>query len=180
MPALNKNSLAKRTRTDFTQDYKMQIFTLWYNSGKPSAERLFSIIITENIKEPLSGEIPTANTIKKWVGNEFEAKATFLDMEVMKSLEKSLVTNKIELLKRHAEIGKEVYEMGLEHLKENGLGNSRNALTAIIEGLRIEAENSGASVKFNELKDKTNEELWGELLKIIQKGKIVSIEPNDE
>lgn len=158
----------------------MQIFTLWYNSGKPSAERLYSIIITENIKEVLSGEIPTKSTIDRWIKKDFEAKSTFLDNEAMKSIEKSLVGNKIQMLKAHAEIGKELYAMGMDYLREEGLGNSRNALTAIIEGMRIETESSGASVKFNELSKMTDEELLGEFSKIVQGSKIVSIGPNDE
>lgn len=153
---------------------------LWYNHGKPSADRLHALIVAENIKEFLSGEIPTLSTVKNWVKTTFQAKATFLDNEAMKSIEKGLVGNKIETLRKHAEIGKELYEMGMQELRENGLGNARNALTAVIEGMRIENESSGAAIKFTELSKMSDEELVGELHKLVSGSKIISIEPNDE
>ena len=180
MPITNKNSLSKSTRTDFTQDYKMQVFTMWYNSGKPSPERFYSLLVEEDVKEPLSGEMPTKSTVTRWIKTDFEAKSTFLDTEAIKAIEKQLVGNKIQMLTAHAAIGRELSQMGMEFLRSEGLGNSRNALSAIIEGLRIETESSGASVKFNELSKMTDEELLGEFTKLVQGSKLVSVGPNDE
>ena len=174
-----KTGLVKRGRPDFTQDYKMKIFTLWYNLGKPSPERLYSEIVTQDIKEGFSGAMPSKTTVYMWVTKDFEAKATFLDMEAAKSIEKQLVGQRIQMLNTHAKYGQELAEMGMAFLKENGLGNSRNALSAVIEGLRIEKESSGAPVKFTELSKLTDEELVGELQKIIEGSPILSIEPND-
>jgi hypothetical protein len=176
---LNQHVQTKRTRTEFTQDYKMKIFMLWYNKGKPVSERLYSIIITENIREPLSGEIPTRTTIDKWIKKDFELKATFLDLEASKAIEKELVANKIQMLQSHSKIGQELYEMGMVHLRTEGLGNSRNALSAVIEGLRIEKESSGVNIKFAELDKLNDEELLAELNKLVVGSEIISIEPND-
>ena len=82
------------------------------------------------------------------------------------------------MLNTHAEVGKDLYKMGMEYLKENGLGNSRNALSAVVEGLRIERESSGTTVKFAELDKMSDEELLEQLSNIVQGSKIVSVGPN--
>lgn len=181
MPRLsdNRNKLV-RSQQNFTDDYKMRIFTLWYNSGKPTSERLYSLIVSEDIKEPLSGDIPTKNTISLWIKRDFESKATFLDNQAMKDLEKQLVKSKLELLNAHALIGKELQVMGMKYLKEKELGNARNALSAVIEGLRIERESSGVSVKFAELDKLNDDELLEELALIVETSDIIDIEPNEQ
>ena len=178
MPRFSDKQSLSRARFHFTEDYKMQIFTLWYNSGKPNADRLYSLIISENIKEPLSGEIPNKNTLVTWVRKDFEIKATFLDAKAIQQLEKQLVQSKLEMLNKHADVGRELYTIGMEYLKENGLGNSRNALSAVVEGLRIERESSGTTVKFAELDKMSDEELFAELASLVQGSKIISVGPN--
>jgi len=164
---------------EFTQDYQMKIFMLWYNSGKPTSSRLYAEIVNQDIRENLSDEMVSENTLRKWIREDFEAKATFLDDEVAKNIEKQLVSDKIHTMQVHAEMGRKLQVIGMEFLEENGLGNARNALSAVLEGMRIEKENSGTAIKLAELDKLSDEELLAELNKLVQDSEIVAIEPND-
>lgn len=166
-------------RINYTDDYKMEVFTIWYNSGKPTSAQLFSKLVADGVKEFQSKSIPTKNILHKWITNEFQSKAIFLDNEVARKLEKDLITRRVEVLNAHAEIGNELYKMGMDYLRENGIGSARNALTAVIEGLRIEKENTGTPVKFAELQSLTDDQLMEEFVKLVtSRSKIISIEPN--
>lgn len=166
-------------RVNYTDDYKMQLFTIWYNSGKITAAQLYSKLVADNIVEYQSKTIPTKNILHKWIQNEFQSKAIFLDNEVARKLEKDLITKRVAVLNEHAGVGNELYNMGMDYLREHGLGSSRNAITAVIEGLRIEKENTGTPVKFAELQSLTDDQLMEEFAKLVtSRSKIVSIEPN--
>lgn len=168
----------KRTKTEFTEDYKMKIFMLWYNSGKPSSDALYSLIISNDIKEGFSGEIPSKTTVSGWVKKLFEAKATFLDLKANEAIEKQMISTKIEMLQEHAKLAQELHTMGMTYLRDNGLGNARNALSAVIDGIRIERESRGTE-KLIELDKLSDKDLLAEFARLIEGSEIVSIEPNN-
>ena len=178
MPIPNRSLLQNKTRIEFTEDYQKQIFILWYNLGKPTSSRLYSVIVEKDLKEELSGEMVSENTLRKWI-KDFEAKAIILDKGVSDELEKQLVADKINTMKFHAEMGRKLQVMGMDYLENNGLGNARNALSAVLEGMRVEKENSGTAIKLAELDKLSNEELVDELRKLVENSEIVDIEPND-
>ena len=117
-----------------TDDYRLATYMLWYNAGKPSAE-----VLRRNLQpDPASGIIPSLGAVQEWIKNIFIPMALELDEQVADSVNQAMVTQRIEMLDRHAVIAKEMQEMALEYLRENGLGSSKNALMALINGVKME------------------------------------------
>lgn len=117
-----------------TDDYRLATYMLWYNSGKPSAEVLHRALRPD----PNSGIKPNVSTLRIWIKDSFIPTALETDERVADEVNQAMVSQRIEMLDRHAEIAKEMQEMALAYLRENGLGSSRNALTALIQGVEME------------------------------------------
>lgn len=160
----------------YSSDYKQKIFVLWYNSGKPSASRLFDLI-TE--PESITGKFPSKSVLQKWISEEFTAEAIFLDEESSQEIEKRLVTDKVEMLLRHAKIGRGMQEKALSYLEENDdLGNARTAITLLVEGLKVERESTGV-VPAQKYSRMTDDELLEKLKEFTVKSPLISVKPNE-
>jgi hypothetical protein len=119
-----------------TDDYRLSVYLLWYNGGKPSAE-----VVHRNLKpDEKSGIKPTINTVREWIKDIFIPMALELDEQVSSSVNKAMVSQRIEMLDRHAVIARDLQEMGMEYLREHGLGSAKSALMAVIKGVEMEHE----------------------------------------
>ena len=114
---------------DFADTYKSEIFTLWYTHGKPQAHKLVHMI--ENI-DTIKHKRPSYTVLSGWIREDFKTLAKDLDQEVAQQLETTLVAEKVAMLERHAVVSREMQEMGLEYLRENGVGGARNAIQLVI------------------------------------------------
>jgi len=155
----------------FSQDYKIYVFSTWYANGKPFPKKLHSML---EKPEPESNKYPQPSTLKKWIDNEFIAQAIFLDEQIAQELEKRLVSEKIEMLARHAVIGKKMQEEAWIYFDgkrdDEGLldlGNARTAITLLVEGLKTERESRGTPVISEKFSRLTDEELVGKLKEYI-------------
>jgi hypothetical protein len=179
MPISNLVHKEIESSANYTQDYRIKCFMLWYNQGRPGYSRL-STIIGKNLPPDANGRYPSKPVLIKWIEEEFVSMAMDLDEQIANQLEVKIVSEKIKMLEEHAKIGHELASMGLEHLKESGLGNARNALTAVIEGLRIERESRGVPQISEKLAKMSDEELLGQLTELISSSSITDIIPNVE
>lgn len=177
---LNKGieSDIKPGHTIYSEDYMTYVFRFWYNNGKRGA-----IYVVDNIPisvDWVTGKVLTTRSVNNWLCNDFVEYAEKLDQEVVKSLDEALVKERIEMLTRQADIGKTLQVQGMEYIQENGLENSRNALTAIIKGIEVERESRGLPLdELLKLKDKSDEELVEQLRMLVDGSDILEIEPAD-
>jgi len=160
----------------FSPDYKIYVFSTWYACGKPNAKKLQGLL---EKPEPESGKFPSPSILKIWIDNEFVAQAIFLDEKVALELENRLTSEKIEMLSRHATIGKGMQETAMSWLEDNpDLGNARTAITMLVEGLKVERESRGTSQmgeKFSKLRD---DQLIDKLKELVMDASdIITIEP---
>jgi len=176
MPILNVDARSNPV-TLFSEDYLTKIFIIWYNANKPSEQRLHQMI-TE--KDPNTNSFLTPNQLKNLIQNEFTAKAAFLDEQAALGLEKQLVSDKLMMMKEHAMLGRQLRDMGMDYLKEHGLGSSRTALSAFIEGIKIEQSSRGTPREIAKIANMTDDELLGTLKELlVDNSQLISIEPSD-
>lgn len=179
MPLLNKDHIERAPlKRSFSDEYKKQIFILWYNSGKPHAAELKRVI---KEPDPLTNQLFTERQLSSLISTEFRALADYFDNEVAKALETKLVSEKVEMLREHAELGKEIAKMGMKYLEEHGIGGSRNALNAIIQGLKIERESRGTPIELAKIAKMSDDQIIDELKTLVEGSEILSLEAaNDE
>ena len=155
----------------FSQDYKIYVFSTWYANGKPFPKKLHAML---EKPEPESNKYPQPSTLNTWINNEFTAQAIFLDEQIAQELEKRLVSEKIEMLSRHAVIGKKMQDeawIWFEGTKTDDghldLGNARTAITLLVEGLKVERESRGTPIIAEKFSRLTDDELVGKLKEYI-------------
>lgn len=148
----------------FSNEYKDEVFIIWYNSGKPPIPALVDLIPPD----PVRGEKPEPNTVRIWVKEIFVPRAELLDEQVFKELESRLVKEKIDMLTRHAETGYKMQDMAFKYLEENVEDLTiSTSIRLLVEGIRIEKESRGLPQAMNKMISMSDEELLGEVEKLI-------------
>jgi DNA-directed RNA polymerase beta' subunit len=111
---------------------------------------------------------PTATTVHGWIKSErFQNQAESLDRSVADEIEARMVKEKVEMLKRHADVGFEIQNMAIDEIRKKKDDLSSNALVRLlIEGIRIERESRGVPQAIEKMVSKTDEELLEEVRKL--------------
>ena len=123
----------------YNDNYKEIVFWAWYNNGKPSAAKLASIIPANE-----EGTYPNNYTLMNWMDDEWYARAEDLDTEVRQEFEKEVVEQKVEMLRKHAKLGGELQDLGLQWLKNNPEKITANAAVRMIkDGWELERASVG-------------------------------------
>ena len=149
----------------FTEDYKDQVFYLWYENGK-----IVNFSLMGAIPVSPNGRKPSEGTIKEWVGQgDWNTRADGLDGQITRVLDNSVIEKRVTMYKRHAEIGRDMVEMGMAYLKENGLKREESAIRAIAEGIDIQRQSIGLAEALQKISTMDNDQLTKELQKLLGK-----------
>lgn len=149
----------------FPQPYVEKVFRIWYERGKPSAKKLMQFI-PANLDE--WGRTPHWTTVEGWLEHIFVPRANELDAEVKRQLDALVVKEKVEMLKRHADVGVQMQNMSIEYLNEHRDEISAPAaVRMLVEGIRIERESRGIPAALDKIRDMNDEELKDEIMQII-------------
>lgn len=159
----------------FNLEYKNQVFLDWFQAGKPSASSL------EKIIEPVRGTTvkPSAKDLKKWIDDDFIPKATKLDNQLSTELSGQVIAERVEMLKRHSEIGKKMQAMAMAYLEVNADDmKAGEAVRLLVEGIRVERESAGIPQAIEKMTQMSDEQLLKEIEGMIKKspGRIEMLE----
>jgi hypothetical protein len=147
----------------FSETYKRDRFLEWYKSGRPYATEL-------SLQIPLddAGRRPSKLTLQRWI-LEWKEQAKKLDDEFDSGFIESVVAKKVEMLRRHANSGKEIQELSLTYLREHANELTPHAAVRLLQlGVEIERQSVGipqALEKMSKLDDKA---LLSEITAILQ------------
>lgn len=149
----------------FTEDYKDQVFYLWYENGKSINFNLMELLPVSS-----NGRKPSEVTIKDWARQgDWNTRADGLDGQVARVLDNSIIDKRVAMYQRHAEIGQDMVEMGMEFLKANGIKSDQAALRAIAEGVEIQRQSIGLAEALQKISTMDNDQLTRELQKLLGK-----------
>ena len=163
-----------RPSDNYPADYKEKVFYIWYNHGKPAEYKLLRFIPPDLDQ---FHRVPTVSGLKRWIDVEFYPRARMLDDLVRKEMDEKVVAEKVEMLQRHAKIGKQMQDKAINFLNEYpDLMNSPAAVRLLVEGIRIERESVGVSTILNKIVNLTDEDLQSEVEKILIQGKLLEAE----
>ena len=109
------SNLGMHSHKYFTEAYKQDVFVLWYNNQKPYSNKLINLIPDSWA----NGEKPGKQSVRLWIDNIFKPQAEILDAQVARELEQRLVSEKVEMLSRHARIGQEIQDIAYKYLEEH-------------------------------------------------------------
>lgn len=156
-------------------------FALWYKLGKPTYKNLAEVMKTEFRLD----KTPTSGTLRVWSQTEdWDARADDMDGKIQLSTDKIIIKQRQDIIKKLAQVGNELVEMGLAYLKENGIENSADAIRAIGKGAELEDKLLGWAAYYAEISKGSEADLDRELAKFmtpdIPNGEIIEAIVKDE
>lgn len=153
----------------YTNEWKEKVFWIWYESGQVGANK-FHVKLSD-----LGEETPHINTLNEWINDDWRDRAAELDQQVRDKFSKEVIETKVEMLRRHSQVGKELQDIGLDWLRENQDALTPSAVVRLIkDGYEIERASVGVpealtkmlSVSDEELKKQIEAALTGEDLEL--------------
>lgn len=155
----------KKLPRPFSQQFIEKVFYIWYNHGRPSAKMLVPLIPI-NLDE--WGRTPNWSTVESWLEDFFVPRANELDAAIKEKLDGLIIAEKVEMLKRHAEVGVQMQDMAIQYLNENREEISAPAaVRMLVEGIRIERESRGIPAALDKMQHMTDEQLVQEVKNIL-------------
>lgn len=129
--------MAKELSYRFSDEFKSTLFLAWYRAGCP--RDIGKVIIADE-----NGVTPEKQSVILWSKKEnWKYRAEVLDREVKKRIEDAAIYEKVEMLKRQAEYGKQLQEKGFDFFVEHGISKEATALQMIKIGSEIERSTRG-------------------------------------
>ena len=146
----------------FNPDIREKVFYIWYNNGRPGFLKTKSLI-----KEHLpDAEMPNDWSLKEWI-TDFNARAFDLDQRVHEEVEAMVIAEKVQMMKRHAEIGLLMQNKALVYLEHATDITSAVAVRLLVEGLRVERESRGIPEAIEKMSKLTDEEILNEIKQLM-------------
>jgi len=152
----------------FADNFREKCFIDWYNAGKPPMASFMHMVKTDD-----QGDTPSKQTLDVWLRKEWRDRADILDEEVKIQLSSKLIAEKVEMLKRHAVVGKKMQDIALDYLDDPNIQEKlspNSALRLLVEGLKTERISVGMPDVLEEVMTKTDEELLEDITKLITEG----------
>jgi len=138
----------------FSSEYKNSVFLEWYNLGRPTLNK-FSLIV----KPDNWGNLPTEVTLRNWIQNDFKEKANLLDKQVEEEMNNRLIQQKIEMLNRHAQVGRNMQTRALEELEKLPSLSEAGSIRLLEFGAKLERESAGIPEMLKDIMKLTDEQL---------------------
>jgi len=155
--------MPKRSRHVFSPGYRYKLFLQWFNNGRPGAQVFMSMVNPDE-----TGNMPTKSAIVSWIP-KWKQDAEIVDNQIKTELEKRMIKEKVEMLSRHADLGKKMQDIGIEFLLDPENADEITSSTAVrllVAGVEIERESRGLPDTLEKIINKSDEELIEQLTEI--------------
>jgi len=149
----------------FPPGYIDEVFAIWYDAGKPVTPQLYSVIP----EYTLLRDKPNMDTLREWIRSpEWVKRTEKLDLEVRANFDKKQILSKVEMLERHANVGREMQVISLEWLRDNKDDLSPGtAVRMLVDGIDIERATAGIPDALRKMQDMNDEDLTDEITKLL-------------
>lgn len=140
---------------EYSDQYKADLFMLWYQNNRPRG-KAFTLIIPKDEY----GRVPNLMVVQTWMRKEgWTTRANEMDGEVRARLNEIAIEQKVQMHIRHAEIGREIMEAGVEFLEKEKIVTATEAARLIDLGARMERESTGGAQALVEVSKMTDRKL---------------------
>jgi len=173
---INKNLIPDLS---YSTSYKDEAFYLWYRSSRPSITELQRTLPLDE-----RGRKPHVSILTNWKNvSNWDAWADGLDAKVSDQLDMTVVEERIQMYKKHAEMGQQMSDKGMEYLNTKGIESDSSAIRAIVEGIGLEGKNRGMAEALTKVFAFSESALDAEIKKLLtsKNGEdgIIDLEPSD-
>lgn len=153
-----------RRFTPYTETYKEKCFITWYQLGRP--DNVYEVL--EKFPPDEHERRPSKRVLRLWrIEDGWDNKADVLDTEAKSLVYGSLITEKAEMLRRHAKMGYDLMSAGMAHISSGTFDSSSAAVSAVIRGAELERESRGIGELIVKMSKMSEEDLKQEIMRRI-------------
>lgn len=161
--------------TKFSRTYKNDCFLDWYKLGKPPAsEYWLKMSLDEH------GRRPARTMLTKWF-TKWKDRAKVLDAEIEMGIVEDTIAEKIEMLNRHADTGREIQTLSLNYLREHANELTPHSAVRLLQvGVEMERDSVGVPKALENMSKLDDESLLKEITAIISSSEVTIEAIEDE
>jgi hypothetical protein len=120
---------------------------------------------------PIDGRKPNIVTVGRWaVKYGWRERADVLDAQVSIRLEKEVVQERVQILRKLAKAGESLLDKGLDYIEKNSspfADNPSAAVRAVVAGAQMIAQYAGAADRLSAIGGMTDKQLEREILNLL-------------
>lgn len=147
----------------FSPTYVEDVFYFWYKNRQLGASWF-----NKNVPADENGRKASFSTLQNWIQDyHWMERAENLDVEAARKMDNLIIDERIKMFREHAEIGKEIKEMGIEFLRTKGLEKDASALRAIADGIQIERSSRGLADVLAKISTMGDDDIEREIRKLM-------------
>lgn len=149
----------------YSEEYKQIIKQEWYKQGRPGSKKLLQYLpVDEHGRKPNPLVIDRFRKEGWW-----DVWADEMDSQVMMAVEDTIITEKANMLKRHAQVGWTMIDKGMEFLVSGTFDSSSSAVAAIKAGVEIERISRGVGEMLVKMAQMDNGAITQEIIKLVNR-----------
>lgn len=149
----------------YTPIYQEKCFEVWYTKGRPTYTKLI-----DDLPEDERGRKPSVSVFKAWRSElSWDIRADELDARVSAVTDEALVNSRILMVREQAAKARELQQLGMDFLREEGFDSSAAAVSAIIKGADLERVSRGLSEHLVKLSKMDDAALTAEVNRLLEK-----------
>lgn len=162
--------LGDAKRYHYDHEYINSVFIVWYRNGRPGPNKLHRLIGLD----PKSNLKPTPPTLDKWIkDNDWDAKASLMDQEVAKELQRTEIARKAHVIQEHAKQAGELRRESFNWILENiGEFTPASAVRLFFEAAQLEKDSIGLDKMLESISNLDDEQLVNQLAEALKGAKI--------
>jgi len=150
----------------YSDNYKTNLYYLWYNAGKPSANTFLLSMPNDE------GRYPAKATLNIWI-QQWKKDCLDMDEKAIQEIEDKVIADKVEMFQRHSEVGREMQTMALDWLRLNkDKLTPGTAVRMLVDGVEIEQATAGVSDAIKKMLQMSDEDLKDEIIERLTTGQI--------
>lgn len=128
-------------------EYWERAFQIWYASGQPTG-----IEDIRNCLPDFEGDRPANTTIRKAMQEYgWSERADAMNTLAVQKVEEDLVTKRADMFRKQLEEAREIKQIALDHIRENGFDNSSSAVNALFKAIDTESKVTGVEELINRI-----------------------------
>lgn len=148
---------------DYSDAYRDSVFYIWYQNSRIAFIELEKIIPLDERNRK-----PRYQTLQKWcLAHNWHMWADGLDAKASEQMDMTVVEDRVQMYRKHAEMGQNLAQKGMEFIEKDGISSDSAAIRAIVEGIEIEGKNRGLADALSRVFAMNEKELDAELKKIL-------------
>jgi hypothetical protein len=165
---------ASRTNIMFTPTYIEKAFATWELHNHPNVNALIDMLeVDENGRRPEPATIMSWKTKYGW-----ELRSGAIQVETQKQTDRQLVQVRMDMMKRHADLAKDIENEAWTYLKETGFDSSASAVSALFKAIDEEKKSTGMGIALAQVFTMSDEDLQKHMNRLLLRAR--GIEEDDE